>query len=89
LKASKFALGALLLSALGGQRARGSLTPKVEVGVNYYSWLHVNSANFDFPTELGNGGSGYVEYNVTRVLGLVADFGGYANTRTGINDKGP
>lgn len=26
-----------------------------------------------------NGGSGYLEYNLNRVVGLVADFGGYAN----------
>jgi hypothetical protein len=60
-------------------------TPKFEVGVNY-SWLHVNSANFDLQ-RTGNGGSGYFEYNVNKTVGLVADFGGYANTRTGIDDK--
>jgi hypothetical protein len=48
--------------------------------------LHVNSANHDYQ-RTGNGGSGYFEYNVNQVLGLVADFGGYANTRKGINDK--
>jgi opacity protein-like surface antigen len=60
-------------------------TPKVEVGLSY-SWLHVNSSNFDFQ-RTGNGGSGYVEYNINPIIGLVGDFGGYANTRTGINDK--
>jgi hypothetical protein len=60
-------------------------TPKFEVGVNY-SWLHVNSANFDLQ-RTGNGGSGYFEYNLNKTVGLVADFGGYANTRTGIDDK--
>ena len=60
-------------------------TPKYEVGLNY-SWLHVNSANFDFQ-RTGNGGSGYFEYNLNRTIGLIGDFGGYANTRTGINDK--
>jgi hypothetical protein len=58
-------------------------TPKYEVGVNY-SWLHVNSANYDYQ-RTGNGGSGYFEYNLNRTVGLVADFGGYANTR--INDR--
>ena len=83
MKAYKFALGALLLSAVAAS-AQEVGTPKVEVGLTY-SWLHVNSANFDFQ-RTGNGGSAYFEYNVTRVLGLVADIGGYANTRTGIND---
>jgi Outer membrane protein beta-barrel domain len=46
----------------------------------------VNSANYDLQ-RTGNGGSGYVEYNVNKTFGLVADFGGYANTRTGINDR--
>jgi hypothetical protein len=54
-------------------------TPKYEIGLNY-SGLHVNSANFDNQRN-GNGGSGYFEYNLNRTVGLVADFGGYANTR--------
>src|SRR5258706_886062 len=65
--------------------AQETSTPKFEVGMNY-SWLHVNSANFD-RQRTGNGGSGYFEYNLNSIVGLVADFGGYANTRTGINDK--
>lgn len=58
-------------------------TPAVEIGASY-SWLHVNSANNDFH-RTGNGGSGYVEYNINRWVGLVADIGGYANTR--VDDK--
>ena len=34
-----------------------------------------------------NGGSGYFEYNLNKTVGLVAGFGGYANTRKGIDDK--
>ena len=83
MKTYKFVLGALLLSAVAAS-AQEAGTPKVEVGLTY-SWLHVNSANFDFQ-RTGNGGSAYFEYNVSPVLGLIADFGGYANTRTGIND---
>ncbi len=72
--------------ALGATAAAQEIsTPKFEVGVNY-SWLHVNSANFD-RQRTGNGGSGYLEYNLSKTVGLVADFGGYANTRDGINDK--
>jgi hypothetical protein len=66
-------------------KAQETTTPKYEIGLNY-SWLHVNSANFD-RQRTGNGGSGYFEYNVNKTLGLVADFGGYANTRTGFDDK--
>src|SRR5260370_42112799 len=77
-------LGAFL--ALGGVlSAQEVYTPKYEVGLNY-SWLHVNSANYDFQ-RTGNGGSGYFAYNLNKTLGLVADFGGYANTRTGIDEK--
>src|SRR6202166_884503 len=65
--------------------AQETSTPKYEVGVND-SWLHVNSANYDYQ-RTGNGGSGYFEYNLNKTLGLVADFGGYANTRTGIDEK--
>jgi hypothetical protein len=69
----------------GVATAQEVYTPKYEVGVNY-SWLHVNSANYDYQ-RTGNGGSGYFEYNLNKTLGLVADFGGYANTRTGIDEK--
>jgi hypothetical protein len=58
-------------------------TPQFEIGLSY-SWLHVNSAN-DFNHRTGNGGSGYVEYNINRWVGLVGDVGGYANTR--VDDK--
>lgn len=83
MKAFKFVLGALLISAVAAS-AQEVAVPKVEVGLNY-SWLHVNAANFDYQ-RTGNGGSAYFEYNVSRVLGLVADIGGYGNTRAGIND---
>jgi opacity protein-like surface antigen len=84
MKTCKFILRALLLFAVAAN-AQEIATPRVEVGLDY-SWLHVNSAIFDYQ-RTGNGGSGYFEYNVSPILGLVADFGGYANTRTGINDK--
>lgn len=75
----------LVLTFTALANAQEVTTPKLEVGLNY-SWLHVNSANYDLQ-RTGNGGSGYVEYNVNKTFGLVADIGGYANTRTGINDK--
>src|ERR1700750_3303679 len=76
------ATGFLFTAAMSAQEVQ---VPKVEVGLNY-SWLHVNSANYDFQ-RTGNGGSGYFVYNLDKTIGLVADFGGYANTRSGIDDK--
>jgi len=84
MKACNFVLGVILISGVGVY-AQEVDVPKYEVGLNY-SWLHVNSANYDYQ-RTGNGGSGYFVYNLDKTIGLVADFGGYANTRTGINDK--
>jgi opacity protein-like surface antigen len=83
MKTIKLALAVFLAS--GAVMYAQENTPRVEVGLEY-SWLHVNSANYDYQ-RTGNGGSGYLEYNVNSLIGLVGDFGGYANTRTGINDK--
>lgn len=77
-----FALGCVLASA-AVLSAQEESTPKYEIGFNY-SGLHVSSGGPD-RSRTGNGGSGYFEYNVTKMVGLVADFGGYANTRT--NDR--
>ena len=85
-KASLLARASILtvFFALGvTAKAQEATTPKYEVGLNY-SWLHVNSANYDLQ-RTGNGGSGYFEYNLSKTTGLIADFGGYANTR--INDR--
>src|SRR5271165_1685930 len=84
MKACRFALGIILVSGsvIGAEEV---YTPKYETGLNY-SWLHVNSANYDYQ-RTGNGGSGYFEYNLNKTFGLVADFGGYANTKKGIDDK--
>src|SRR5690349_5346767 len=80
MRAVQFVLAAVLASGavLSAQEA-----PRYEVGLNY-SWLHVNSANQD-RQRTGNGGSGSFAYNINNVVGLVADFGGYANTR--IDDR--
>jgi opacity protein-like surface antigen len=74
---------AAILASGGVLSAQEEATPRYEVGLNY-SWLHVNSANED-RQRTGNGGSGSFVYNINNVVGLVADFGGYANTR--INDR--
>jgi hypothetical protein len=76
-----FCLGIMLGFTLAAQ-AQESEAPKAEVGVNY-SFTHVNPRG-NLSSYTANGGSAYVEYNVNRVLGLVADFGGnYIR-----NDKG-
>src|SRR5580658_1708552 len=62
--------------ALGATaNAQETTTPQVELGANY-SWLHLNSADDAFH-RTANGGSGYVEYNISSTVGVVADFGGY------------
>jgi len=71
-------IGLLLLST-GAIFAQEISTPKIEVGATY-SGLHVNSP-YDDNQRTGNGGSAYFEYNLNRTVGLVGDFGGYANTK--------
>src|SRR5271165_2247719 len=84
MKAVLFSLAATFLcgAALSAQEVQ---LPKFEFGINY-SGVHVNSANGDYQ-RTANGGSGSFEYNVNQLIGLVGDFGGYANTKTGLNDK--
>lgn len=84
MKACKFVLGALLLTAAAAW-AQENPTPKYEVGVTY-TGVHINSASGDH-NGTGNGGSGSFVYNLNSVFGLVADFGGYANTKTGVDEK--
>ena len=84
MKRLRIAFGIVLASA-AVLSAQEVVTPQYEFGLNY-SWLHVKSAQgFDDRQRTGNGGSGYFEYNINKVVGIVADFGGYANTR--INDR--
>jgi hypothetical protein len=78
MKSIVFFLGAFVLC--GAMLSAHETTPVSEAGASY-PWLHVNSANYDRQIT-GNSGSGYFEYNLNKTMGLVADFGGYANTRT-------
>src|SRR5579871_4000467 len=74
----------VVLACSGVLSAQEATTPRFEVGASY-SGVHLDGANNN--TQItGNGGSGYLEYNFNRYLGAVADFGGYANTRDGINE---
>ena len=58
----------------------GTPTPVAEVGFNY-SYFHLTTAQSAVSNQ--NGGSGYVEYNLNKLVGVVADFGGYANWSAG------
>ena len=67
--------GLLLSGALA--IAQETTTPVVEVGANY-SFVRYNSAQ-GLREFTENGGSGYFEYNLTKLVGLVGDLGGYNN----------
>ena len=63
-------------------------TPKVEWALGYSFWRAMPTSTSNRMGYL-HGGSTSVAYNFTRNIGLVADFGGYANTRlTLINPAG-
>jgi len=85
MKSAIFVLGAFLgcVSALRAQEE--SAVPRFEVGVTY-SGFHADSGNNNSQLT-ANGGAGVFEYNINKWLGAVADLGGYANTRNGIDDK--
>jgi opacity protein-like surface antigen len=70
-------VGMFVISA-GFACAQGQeTTPVVEAGLNY-SLLHTTSASGGSQIT-SNGGSGYLVYNLNRVVGLMADFGSYHN----------
>ena len=77
-------LGAVLGCA-GALSAQEETTPRLETGL-LYSGNHLNAGNNNSQIT-GNGGAGYIEYNINKWLGAVADFGGYANTNTQIDEK--
>jgi opacity protein-like surface antigen len=75
---------AALVAAAGTAMAQENVvTPKIEVGLNYsYSRVNPGGSLGSYNT---NGGSGYVEYNFNKTLGLVADLGGnYVGTTNGV-----
>jgi opacity protein-like surface antigen len=70
-----FGLFVMVASAASAQEQPA--TPIVEVGLDY-SLLHSTSTPGGSQIT-SNGGSGYLVYNLNRVVGLVADFGAYHN----------
>ena len=73
--------GALLLFA--GIASAQDEAPKVEA-CGGYSYLRVNPG-FGAPGLNFNGGSGSLAYNFTPMLGVVADFGGYHWSQSGVD----
>jgi hypothetical protein len=68
--------GVLLMSSVV-VHAQEAAPPQFEVGFNYgLTRVNPGGTAADFTQ---NGGSGYVEYNINKVLGLVADLGAYHN----------
>jgi peptidoglycan-associated lipoprotein len=85
MKSLIFVLGATLGCAGVLSAEEESPLPRFEAGLTY-SGVHLNAANNNSQIT-GNGGSGTFEYNINKWIGAVADLGGYANTRNGIDDK--
>jgi len=67
---------AVLSAAMAGAQ-EAPPRPVAETGFSY-SFTRFNPGAAT-PSFTASGGSGYVAYNVNRVLGVVADFGGYHN----------
>ncbi len=85
MKFSAFIFGTLLACAGLLSAQEETPLPRYELGLTY-SGVHSSAAHNDSQiTE--NGGSGQFVYNFNRWLGGVADLGGYANTRSGIDEK--
>jgi hypothetical protein len=72
MKIRTFILGAICISGFAAYAQEAS-TPVAEVGFNY-SYTRFNPGG-NLNSYNANGGSGYVEYNLNRVVGLVADLG--------------
>jgi opacity protein-like surface antigen len=84
MKSFVIVLGGVLACA-GALSAQEQTTPRYEVGV-LYSGTHLNAGQNNSEIT-GNGGAAYFEYNFNKWLGAVADFGGYANNNSRIDDK--
>jgi opacity protein-like surface antigen len=65
-------LGAIVTSGIAAY-AQEATTPLIETGVTY-SFTRVNPGG-NLSSYSANGGSGFVEYNLNHVVGLVADLG--------------
>ncbi len=76
-------LGTLLMSGIVASAQESAPTPVVETGFSY-SYTRVNPGG-NISAYNANGGYGYAEYNVNKVVGLVAELGAdYAGTAGGL-----
>jgi opacity protein-like surface antigen len=73
--------GTLLIAGVSASAQEAAETPRFEVGANY-TYIHVNPGG-SLASYNSNGGSAYVEYNLNKYFGVVADLGG---TRTGVDN---
>jgi hypothetical protein len=73
MKTKAFVLGTLLSLGVVASAQENTPTPKFEVGANY-TYTRVNPGG-TLGSYNANGGSAYVEYNLNKVVGLVADLG--------------
>ena len=72
---SVLALGALTFGGALAQAQSGAEYPAAEAGFDY-SFAHLNPGGTLGPFN-GNGGSGYLSYNLTKTFSLVADIGAF------------
>lgn len=83
MKIRTFIIAAMCISGFSAYAQEGS-TPVVETGLNY-TFTRINPGG-SLTSYNANGGSGYVEYNLNHVVGLVADLGAnYASTVNGFS----
>jgi hypothetical protein len=73
MKVSVMMLGSLVIFGAAASAQEKAPTPTAELGFNY-SYTRVNPGG-SVSSANANGGYGYGEYNVNRVLGLVAELG--------------
>jgi opacity protein-like surface antigen len=73
MKLGTIILGAMVTSGIAAY-AQEATTPLFETGLDY-TFTRVNPGG-NLTSYTANGGSGFVEYNLNHVVGLVADLGG-------------
>src|SRR5215472_15640162 len=82
MKVSAMLLGSLVIFGAAASAQEKAPTPNAELGFSY-SYTRVNPGGA-ISSANANGGYGYAEYNVNRVLGLVGELGA---TYTGARSK--
>lgn len=81
MKRSVLILAAWFAVAAGAFAQQTPAIPVGEVGFDY-SFFHIHSS-LNAPGVNENGGGGYFEYNLNRIIGLVGDIGAYNSSAVG------